>query len=86
MKARAGDFSRPFSMTSEKAWTMFELVLFSPALSPIGILIAILAYPWRTRPWEPYVWIMIALSLPLLCMLALQALSLFRPDPAKNDP
>jgi hypothetical protein len=60
-------------MTSEKAWTMLELVLFSPALSPIGLLVAIFAYPWRTRPWKPYVWIIIALSLPLLCMLALQA-------------
>jgi len=52
---------------------MFEAILFSPILSPLGLIGAVYAYPWKTRPLWPYLWIVGIFALPLLFMLGLQA-------------
>jgi hypothetical protein len=49
------------------------LFLFSPLLSPLGIVIAALGYPWRQPVAKPFIWYIAALLLPLLLLVGLQA-------------
>lgn len=51
---------------------MFTFALFSPILAPFGLGLALWAYPWRTHPVRPYLWIVLILLAPLVCMIALQ--------------
>lgn len=51
---------------------MFTLALFSPILTPFGLGLAFWAYPWRMHPVRPYLWVVLLLLAPLLCIIALQ--------------
>ena len=51
---------------------MFTFALFSPVLTPFGLGLALWSYPWRAHPVRPYLWIVLVLLAPLLCMIALQ--------------
>jgi len=52
---------------------MFELLLFSPLISPLGLIVALWAYPWRKPVARPYIWLLLAVAVPLLCIIGLQA-------------
>ncbi len=52
---------------------MFELLLFSPLISPLGLILALWAYPWRKPVARPHLWVVLAMAAPLLCIIGLQA-------------
>lgn len=52
---------------------MFTLFIFSPVLVPVGLLIALRAYPWRKPVMQPYGWLALTQAIPLAILLVLQA-------------
>ena len=64
---------------------MLTLFLLAPVLSPIGLGIALWAYPWRRPAWTPYLPIVAVLIAPLLALCVLQMLFTLPPGTCAED-
>jgi hypothetical protein len=50
---------------------MFGILLLAPIISPVGLGIALWAYPWRKARLQPYLWVALTLLAPLAVLVLL---------------